>query len=666
MQGAFGNMSRHGWQAVRRGALAVLVVSAGAWAQVKPPLTLTTREYLVLGEHLQARIELKTNGAALNPEDVSVSTSAGTAEDFVFSGSTAVGVFRPPSSSSSQVAILAAVATVQGKRVVAWQRLSLHGLHDLPLSGKPGESVLVTVGPTAAARVTLDGSGHGHARIHVPPGVSEARAGARSVRLESVPYHRIFGVVLDGRIAVDGVSATSLQALVVNPRGEPDTSAAVFFKARRGRVGPVRQSGLGIYEATYGAPGDAGDGIDTIEYGIIGDAVSRGSITLQLVRGPPLDVKAWLEPASYVAGGPPPKLWVTVADSEGAPVTDPRLRCVAKLGTFGAPRLESPGRYVVPFHPPDSFGGLAQLKIEVSATKPGSSPGRHEVELHLQPGKLQRLALEWDPNAAVSDGETTLLMRGRAVDAYDNPVPGVRLAASVDEGVAEPPQQTDTGFLIRYHPPLSSAPTRPVIRLVGNEGVTLNNPLVLLPPRLSWVLGMEGGFLLGSGERRAPVAGSSVAARLRLLPQLFASLELGGLTTSRWGASLQSSLALLFPRAALQLRFHFQAGPLVAAAGAGPVMAMLMVERFDDDGIIRRERMQAIGGEGVLAVGLQRGPWWIGVEGRYRRLVKQFGIVHQEEQNGDEVLRFYREASTLGNLVQSDGVSASLKLELTL
>ena len=89
--------------------------------------------------------------------------------------------------------------------------------------------MLVTVGRTAAARVTLDGSGRGHARIRVPPGYSEAHVGARSVEIKSAPYNRILGVALDKRIAADGFASTVLQAMVVNERGEPDASASVFY-----------------------------------------------------------------------------------------------------------------------------------------------------------------------------------------------------------------------------------------------------------------------------------------------------------------------------------------------------------------------------------------------------------------------------------------------------
>lgn len=632
-----------------RACLLCALLSAGpAWAQV-PKLVIVAPDHLVLGEQTQGPLELKVNGV-LDPAGVRMRASVGTPADFTNAGKSVVGVFRTPETMSPQTAILGAVARIDGKPVVAWQTLPLYGVGDLPVTGAPGSSVTATIGPVLAGPVTLDRSGRGKVRIRVPPGYTQVIVGSRAMDLGEVPYKRILGVAIDDQVAADGFTTTALQVMVVDKFGKPDALAKVFFKADRGGVSPVRPVGLGLFAVTYTAPADVGNGVDAVECGIVGDDVSREKIPLKLVGGAPRKVRAWLEPASYVAGDPPPMMWVTIADAAGNPLDNAHLDFNVEAGKFGPPRRQSPGRYFVPFLPPDSFEGRSELKITAVATTPGGTPVTQEVTLGLKPGKPKRLRVDFDQESAVADGRTRLPITVKAVDAHGNHVPWANITATVDAGATEPPQKTDEGVVIHYHPPLAFEPVRAVVHLTTDGNVNADVPLDLLPAQNSWVIGLRGGYQSNLGSLRTPAVGLSIATRLRLLlPQLYVSLELGGLTGSRsWAipdaGGPEVPVSLLVPTGGLHLRLRFDIGPLVGSIGGGPTAGVVLAAITPEGAPARSERLLVAGAEGSLGLGVRMGRVTLGVEGRYQHLPVQSTIVQ-------------------GN---AGGASGSVKLELEL
>jgi len=619
----------------RRAALALALVAGVAGAQQKA-LVISAPPQMVLGEQDKVPVELKLGGTLTPGTQVRPHASVGQLTDLAAGGRSMVGVYLPPATLFPQVAILGAVAHVEGKTVVAFQPLPLFGVGDMPVHGKKGQLLTVKVGPLTFGPVKADRAGNATIRIRVPPGYDAALANGKRIELGETPFKRILAIALDDQVAADGASTTGIQAMVVDKYGKPDPLARVFARVDRGKVTPVNPISPGLYSTTYTAPSEVGNGSDKVMIGVVGEELSRDTVALRLVRGAARKVSAWVEPAAFEVGSPPPMVWVSVADAAGAPL-DANVELSADVGRFGPTRKMGPGKYVANFTPPDQFGGRKEIAITATAVTPGAGPVKRDVALGLRPGKPNQVVVAEGKREGIADGHTHVSFSFQVLDRQGNPVPNAPVTVKADSGAVEPPQPTGDGYTVRYVPPVSFEPVgaNVTIQAEGNARAVL--PIRLAASENLVLLGARAGYSTNLGSLKTPTAAVDIGARLLFLnPRAFATLELAATSTLPGQAVLSDptiTSSVLIPSGSLQLQYRVPLGDFTVWGGAGPVVGVVF-GRIQQEGFPERsERLLALGGEAAAGFGYRVGRSTFGVDGRYRYMPVQ-GVVVQGAAGG--------------------------------
>ena len=620
-------------------AWAVAAPAIAAEATAARPLVIQAPANLVLGEQQKVQVEVKL-GAPLAPgTQVQSRASAGQFTDLAAGGRTLVGAYLAPATLFPQVAILGAVVKLEGgKTVAAFHPLPLFGVGDLPVQGKRRQPLSVKVGPLTFGPVKADRNGRATIRIRVPPGYDHAMANGKRVDLGEAPFKRILGIALDEQVAADGASTTSIQAMVVDKYGKPDPLARVFARVERGKVTPVAPVGPGLYSTTYTSPPDVGTGADKVTIGVVGEEISRDTVTLKLVRGAARNVNAWLDPATYEIGAPPPMVWVSVADAAGTPL-DANVELSSEAGKFGPTRKTGPGKYVASFTPPDRFGGRKELAITATAMTPGGAPVKREVSLGLKPGKPNQVVVVDGKYEGVADGRSHVSFAFRVLDRQGNPVPNAPVTVKADTGAAEPPQPTADGYTVRYVPPLSFEPTGASVTIEAEGSARAVLPIQLAAAENLVLLGARAGYSTNLGSLQTPTLGLDVGVRMMFLhPRLFSTLELGISSSLPFGGqafptdpTIRSSV--LIPSSSLQLQYRVPVGNFTAWGGAGPVLAVVFGRIVQEGSPERTERLLALGAEAAAGFGYRVGRSTIGIDGRFRYLPVN-GVVVQGAAGG--------------------------------
>jgi len=619
-----------------RGAGLVLALVAGAAGAQQKALVISAPPQMVLGEQDKVQVELKLGGTLTPGTQVRPHASVGQLTDLAVGGRSMVGVYLPPAQLFPQVAILGAVAKVDGKTVVAFQPLPLFGVGDMPVQGKKGQLLTVKVGPLTFGPVKADRAGHATVRIRVPPGYDAAIANGKRIELGEAPFKRLLAVALDDQVAADGASTTGIQAMVVDKYGKPDPLARVFARVDRGKVTPVNPIGPGLYSLTYTAPSDVGNGADKVMIGVVGEELSRDTVALKLVRGAARKVNAWVEPAAYEVGAPPPMVWVSVADAAGAPL-DANVELSADAGRFGPTRKMGPGKYVANFTPPDQFGGRKEIAITATAATPGAGVVKREVALGLRPGKPNQVVVVNGKYEGVADGHSPVSFTFHVLDRQGNPVPNAPVTVKADTGATEPPQPTSDGYTVRYVPPVSFEPmgANVTIQAEGNARAVL--PIHLAPSENLVMLGARAGYETNLGSLQTPTVGVDIGARMMFLnPRVFATLEVSA-TSTLPGQTFPSdptiSSSVLIPSGSLQAQYRIPVGDFTMWGGAGPVLGVVFGRIQQEGSPERSERVLALGAEVAAGFGYRFGRSTVGIDGRYRYMPVN-GLVVQGAAGG--------------------------------
>ncbi|HZN93464.1 MAG TPA: hypothetical protein VFB81_12205, partial [Myxococcales bacterium] len=620
------------------GLVLALVAGAAGAQQPQKALAISAPPQMVLGEQDKVQVELKLGGTLTPGTQVRSYASVGQLTDLAAGGRTMVGVYLPPSTLFPQVAILGAVAKVEGKTVVAFHPLPLFGVGDLPVQGKKGQQLSVKVGPLTFGPVKADRNGRATIRIRVPPGYDSATANGKRVDLGEAPFKRILAIALEEQVAADGASTTGIQALVVDKYGKPDPLARVFARVERGKITPVSPIGPGLYSATYTSPSEVGSGVDKVMVGVVGEEISRDTVALKLVRGAARKVSAWVEPAAYEIGSPPPMVWVSVADATGSPL-DASVELAAEVGKFGPTRKMGPGKYVANYTPPDQFGGRREVAITATAMTPGAGAVKREVTLGLKPGKPNQVVVVDGKHEGIADGHTHVSFSFKVLDRQGNPVPNAPVTVKADTGAAEPPQPTADGYTVRYMPPLSFEPTSASITIQAEGNARAVLPIHLAQAENLLLLGARAGYSTNLGSLQTPTLGVDFGVRMLFLhPRLFSTLELGVSSSLPFqGQTFPTdppiTSSVLIPSGSLQLQYRVPLGNFTAWAGAGPVLAVVLGRIVQEGSAERSERLLALGGEAAAGFGYRMGRSTIGIDGRFRYLPVQ-GVVVQGAAGG--------------------------------
>jgi len=506
-------------------------------------------------------IEVGTAGAAIS--DVRLYTSVGAVSAPQPAGpGKYTATFTAPEQYFPHLAIIAAVASVNGApqtgHIVVW----LLGQGELAVKGKPNSDVSVVIGDRTFGPAKTDKSGQATVRVEVPPGFSVATAGTQRIPLEPVPFSRILAVPLRSGAAADGKTATGVQIFAVTERGEPLANAPIVLKADLGEISKVQPVEAGVYNAFYKAPVGSGGRTSTVVATLLKLKASMSKFDLSIAAANASQLQVAVEPPEFVAGGQPPVVKVAVLDERGVAVTgEPAFSCA--VGTFSAMREASPGNYEATLTLPDKLPDQRQIAIKVSL-RAGDKDVTASAMLKLKPDAPQKVALRADVQDLVASPGNAVPVEVEVSDRFGNPVDGLTLEGKAKLGQLDAAKQTGRGkYVAHYTPPESYSATHDTV-LIKPRGADESAELsfALKAKQRVLMLGANVGLNSNFVALYAPMVAIDLTLRGgNLLPGAMLTLELGGLYN--YGQTEVTT----GPLAGQQFQHHLAAVPVALIAG---------------------------------------------------------------------------------------------------
>ncbi|MBN2360485.1 MAG: hypothetical protein JXR83_13605 [Deltaproteobacteria bacterium] len=518
---------------------------------------------LLLGTQKETTIAIETGAADAPVADVRVYCSVGTiGQPQQSAPGRYTATYTAPEQYFPHLAIIAAVASVNGTPQTGHTVVVLLGQGDLAVKGKPNSEVSVVIGDRSFGPVQTDRSGQATVRVEVPPGHTVAMAGSQRIRLDPAPFSRILAVPLRNGAAADGKTATGVQVFVVTERGEPLSDAPVVLKTDLGEISKAQPLEAGVYSAFYKAPLGSSGRTSTVVATLFRHKPSMSKFDLPISAANAAQLKVEVEPAEFVAGGQPPLVRIAVLDESGLPVAgEPAVSC--EFGSISAMRENSPGHYEVSLTLPDKLPDQRQLAIKVSL-RTGEGEVTSSAALKLKPEAPEKVTLRAATKDLVASDGDRVPVEIRVSDRFGNPVDGLAWEGKAIRGKLDAVKPTGRGtYVAQYTPPLSYAPTRDTVSVKPRgaaEGAELS--FALKAKERVLMLGAHLGFSSNFVALFAPMV--AIDATLRggnLLPGALLMLELGGLYN--YGqAEIDSG-----PLAGQQFEHHLAAVPLALIAG---------------------------------------------------------------------------------------------------
>lgn len=566
-------------------------------------------EKLTLGEVTQAEIRIRVLGAYGAPVDgaeVRLRTNAGSIGKITPAGpGEHIAAYIPPSTFFPRFALVAAVARTSSGTIHGFLVLPLWGAGEAVVRSRPGASVNVRIGDRSFGPVTAGSDGQAHVPLIVPPGIHEAQTGARTIDLKIPPASRVVTIAERESVASDGSDSVTIRIYSITDQGQPALDLPLV-SAGRGKIGPPRQVGPGIFAVAYTTNGEIGEGVARIEVSLPGDPISRDAINVRLAPGSVQKITLAPERNRHLAGKSEKiRLVIELQDKAGNPSTEvPELQ--ASLGTVDDPRLIGPGMYEAQLTPPDDF--QSQKKLQIVARVQGT---RASSTIELLPGPAQKLELFRPKKSVLADGTSSVDLSIEARDAFGNltPLPG-DLSASAAPGSA-----AVVDSHVQFTPPLRRIPEEARVK-VQSGAMTAEVPLNLVPMQ-HW---LELGALVGLHSNLGNVLGLAVALRTAVylgFPGLSLLVEGGYLRSENDSASqgiearleVAPLLGTLTYRLFVHRRVHISVG-----AGGGAYFVRNVVQLRDQPEETRHHII--FGFHGDVGLGVHLGPGYFALDTR--------------------------------------------------
>jgi hypothetical protein len=272
-----------------------------------------------------------SKGAPVSGLHLKSKANLGTISDVADGGNgTYTATFTPPATQFPQVAVISVWAQEDPERIAGFFRVPLVGAVKYPVeTGRPGASIVFTVGETTFPAVTADATGRAEVPIEVPPGVSMAKvkltetSGSTSdlqIDLQVPPANRLAVGGLPEFIPADGESEAKISLFAVDKRGRPADGQTISLTASQGKVSSVRFVGDGKYEAMFKAPALDSAAVVRLSAAITGEeAVSNQTFELGLEPGVPGEVQLTATPATLTPNDKTATLTAKLLNDKGQP-----------------------------------------------------------------------------------------------------------------------------------------------------------------------------------------------------------------------------------------------------------------------------------------------------------------------------------------------------------
>ncbi len=324
----------------------------------------------LLGATEQATVTVRGSGP-LDPAQLRLRANAGSlGEPTLQDDGSVQASYSPPKAFYPHIAIVAAIAQVDGVDQVGWAALPLVGQGELSVPGKANSDVTVAVGEKTFGPVKANASGQATIRVEVPPGYTEGVSGdVRTVPIPVVGFSRILAVSLRSEVEVSADAAVELRVFVVTARGKPANQATLRFKATRGTAGGVKRLGPGVYAARFKPRKKAAGKQAKVVVSMAKAPESISTVKIRVIKGgAAAQVVVRVDPAEVGAGADPAVVTVLVQSAAGQPLAvAPTLE--ASQGLIGTIEELGPGQYRAPYTPPESVE--ENTEVILTATVPG-------------------------------------------------------------------------------------------------------------------------------------------------------------------------------------------------------------------------------------------------------------------------------------------------------
>lgn len=406
-----------------------------AWSiQVVPEIGSTMQAILnppqvILGQDRTAsiRFSLTNSSDYAGAPDLQIRATAGSISNTTYLGNGQFSaLYTPPDVVYPHTALI----TVSDKRAPT----ETYGYLAVPLVGKTdfprrnlaaNASVILRIAGREFGPYSTDENGSVSIPVIVPPGIAKGtqivvangRTTETSIDLKVPATRRISLMPVHDGIPGDGVHSITLRAVVIQPTGEADPTAAVRFTASSGEVSATRHEGNGIYAVTYKPPTKLRPTSASIKVSLDGESgIQSDSFDIQLVPARPTSLKLTPDPAIIAPRGEGFKLFAKIRGEDGSGLSGRSITTFANGAQLrGSVKDLGNGDYEA------AFVTTGRNHVDITATAMPTATGNPLRGVIVFSSKARL------PNDGLSSSLITIV----AVDEFGYPVPGVPVDLSV-------------------------------------------------------------------------------------------------------------------------------------------------------------------------------------------------------------------------------------------
>ncbi|MEC7240384.1 MAG: hypothetical protein VXW32_04045, partial [Myxococcota bacterium] len=383
-------------------------------------------------------------------------------------------------------------------------------------------SVILKISGREFGPYPADGNGSVSIPVIVPPGVakgtqivvSNGRTTESSIDLQVPATRRISLFPVHSGIPGDGINSITLRAVVIEPTGEADPTAAVRFTVSSGEVTTARHEGNGVYSATFTPPTTLRATTASVQVSLDGaSGVQSDSFDISLIPARPSSLQLSPDPERLAPRGEGFKLFAKIRGEDGSGLSGRSITYFANGAQLrGSVKDLGNGDYEA------AFVTTGRNHVDITGTAMPTATGNPLRGVVLFSSKARL------PNDGLSSSLITIV----AVDEFGYPVPGVEVDLSVRGDLGSMPDTVTTdsqGLAQVFYTAGRSAGVAHIVAKAGDyssgtaifQAPTSAAPGLILPTggsekHRSWVSAWTGVVTEARVEREGAEAPTAVSA----------------------------------------------------------------------------------------------------------------------------------------------------------
>ena len=433
------------------------------------------------------------------------------------------GLYTPPDVAYPHSALITVSDTRSPTDIYGYLSIPLVGKTDFPRRNlPPNSSVILKISGREFGPYPADGNGSVSIPVIVPPGVAKGtqilvangRTTESSIDLKVPATRRISLFPVHSGIPGDGVNSITLRAVVIEPTGEADPTAAVRFSVSSGEVSSARHEGNGVYSATYKPPTTLRATTASVQVSLDGaSGVQSDSFDIDLIPARPSALQLSPDPERLAPRGEGFKLFAKIRGEDGSGLSGRSITYFANGAQLrGSVKDLGNGDYEA------AFVTTGRNHVDITGTAMPTATGNPLRGVVLFSSKARL------PNDGLSSSLITIV----AIDEFGYPVPGVEMDLSVLGNLGNMPDSVTTdsqGLAQVFYTAGRSAGVAHIIAKAGDfaSGTAIFQAPASVAPGLilptggttqhrSWVAAWTGVVTEARVEREGAEAPTAVSA----------------------------------------------------------------------------------------------------------------------------------------------------------